>query len=129
VRSINRVQETHIHHSSAGPLDYNLHIVIGAAGFAYPSAIKKFIETEKESKGNRAGSGSDSDSSESSESQVSWERTVREIAGTRSSGKGAGNIALPFRDILFHRAAKSQNIGYRAYVQFFCRGRHGMSWN
>lgn len=124
VMSIDRTKETPIHHDATGPLDYNFHTVIGAAGFAYPRAIGRFIDTEKESKEGGTGNVSRSDLSESGRSKVSWERTVREMAPKRSDGKESGDVTLPFRDIPFHQAAKSQPPSYRAYVQFVLQNCH-----
>lgn len=124
VMSINRTEETPVHHDAAGPLDYIFYEVIGAAGFAYPRAIKRFIDTEKESKEVGTENVSGSDLFESGRSKVSWERTVREMAHKRNGGKESGDDTLPFRDIPFHQAAKGQPSSYRAYVQFVLQNCH-----
>jgi hypothetical protein len=113
VLSLDRSKDVPLNHSAAGPLDETFHRVIGAAGFAYPEAIKRFLTKEKES---QEGGGSKSNSSESSTSKVSWEETVREMA--------SGGDALSFRDIPFHQAAKSDYPSYSAYVQFVLRNCH-----
>jgi hypothetical protein len=120
VMSLDRSKEVPLYHSRAGPLDETFHRVIGAAGFAYPNAINKFVDGEKESKESGIGNKSESDSSESGGSKVSWEEIVREMA----SEKSAGDDTLLFRDIPFHQAANDQNKSYRAYVQFVLQNCH-----
>jgi hypothetical protein len=120
VMSLDRSKDVSLHYNGTGPLDQTFHEVIGAAGFAYPNAIKRFIDREKESKESGIGNKSKSDSSESRGSKVSWEETVREMA----SEKSAGDDALLFRDIPFHQAANDQDYSHRAYVQFVLQNCH-----
>ena len=113
VMSIDRTKEGPVDYGGAGPLDYIFHKVIGAAGFAYPRAIERFIDSEKKSKEGGTGNVSGSDSPESGRSKVSWERTVCEMASERSGGKESGDATLPFSDIPFHEASRSQPPSYR----------------
>jgi hypothetical protein len=122
--SIDGTKEVPVHHGAAGPLDHTFYEVIGAAGFAYPRAIERFIDSEKKSKEGGTENVSGSDSSETGRSEVSWERTVREMASERSGGKESGDATLSFNDIPFHQAAKSQPPSYRDYVQFVLQNCH-----
>lgn len=89
VMSLDRSTEPPLYLGDDGSLRGNIYRVIGAAGFAYPTAIKRFVNTEKESNDCRIGN-----QSESSRSKVSWEGTVREMISERREEKESEDNTL-----------------------------------
>lgn len=117
VKSIDRTGVTPLNDREVtGPLRYQFHEVIGAAGFAYYEAIRSFVLSEMpstDSTGSEGGTGSESDQYEGP-----WMASVRKVAEASKDG------ILQYKDIPFQQAGRDNYPSYSAYIRFVLQTCH-----
>ncbi|KAL9616479.1 MAG: hypothetical protein Q9160_008647 [Pyrenula sp. 1 TL-2023] len=103
---------------------YHFHEVIGAAGFAYPNALRLFVEKEKDARAGGTDVQPRGGKSENGAFDGSWDSAIRNMGHERSGENIPEGAVLPYNDIPFHLAGGYLPPSYSRYVQSVLKNCH-----